>query len=73
VQLIKPNTTLAAKGELSANGSGQFTALNRLANSLNDETNPKPPTVLIETKTRSIVVKDYDTMTLVIKCVANDR
>lgn len=64
---------LPAKGDLSANSAGTFTAIARLASSLNDDSSTKAPSVLIETATGSILVKDYDTMTMTIKCASAER
>ena len=64
---------ISAKGALSANSAGTFTAIARLANSLNDDSSTKAPSVLIETASGSILVKDYDTMTMTIKCASADR
>lgn len=64
---------LAAKGDLSANNAGTFTAIARLAGSLNDDTSTRAPTVLIETNSGSILVKDYDAMTMTVKCASGDK
>jgi hypothetical protein len=63
----------SAKGDLGANSSGTFTALARLANSLNDDTSTKAPSVLIETNSGSILVKAYDAMTMTVKCASSER
>mmetsp|Transcript_8775 Transcript_8775/g.14946 ORF Transcript_8775/g.14946 Transcript_8775/m.14946 type:complete len:89 (-) Transcript_8775:297-563(-) len=56
---------ISAVGELSAQQAGRYASISRTATSLNADT---PATVLIETDESHILVKDYDSMTIVLKC-----
>lgn len=58
---------IVAKGELSGTLAGRLSNISRLASSLTVE-NTAPHAVIIETADRSIVVKDYDSMTIALKC-----
>ena len=58
---------IIAKGELSGDLAGRLSNISRLASSLTVE-NAAPHAVIIETADRSIVVKDYDSMTIALKC-----
>jgi hypothetical protein len=59
----------AAKGELGSNSAGRFTAVSHLAAQLSDGVGSRPPSVIIETKSRTLLIKDYDNMTMVLKSV----
>ena len=57
---------LLAKGELNGVHAGRYADISRSANSLCME--QSPATVLIETAERNIIIKDYDSMTIVMRC-----
>jgi hypothetical protein len=60
-----------AKGELSMNSSGRYTAIARQAAALQalegGGSSGRPATVLIETRTRATLVKAFDSMTVVLR------
>lgn len=55
---------ITSKGELSPAFAGRYSSLARHASSLYPDAGP--PTILIETNERRIIVKDYDSMTVVM-------
>ena len=55
-----------AKGEINGADAGRYSSISRQASSLHSD--QSPPTVLIETTERNIIVKDYDAMTIVLRC-----
>ena len=55
---------ITSKGDLSPAFSGRYASLARHASSLYPD--QSPPTILIETNERRIIVKDYDSMTVVM-------
>jgi hypothetical protein len=57
---------LAARGELNPQLAGRVTSISHLASTLGPE--HSSPTVIIETTDRKIVVKDYDSMTIALRC-----
>lgn len=61
---------ISAVGLLNPKNTGRFCAISRVASSLSPEC--PPPTILIETRDMDILVKDYDGMTIVLKCTPND-
>ena len=65
---INLNYSIAA-GELDAKNAGRYCSISRLAGSL--DSNSPPPVVLIETRDRHILVKEYDGNTIVLKCAPN--
>ena len=56
----------SAKGELNGALAGRYAAVLRLASSLCVD--QPPPTVMIETQQHSFILRDYDTLTVVMKC-----
>ena len=60
-----------AKGELEGNKAGWFTSVARKAKALAPDANDIP-TVVIETNDRNILIKEYDSMTIVLKSVKAD-
>mmetsp|Transcript_1930 Transcript_1930/g.3064 ORF Transcript_1930/g.3064 Transcript_1930/m.3064 type:complete len:90 (-) Transcript_1930:172-441(-) len=61
---------ISAVGELEPKHSGRYSSISRTAGSLNQDC--PPPVVLIETRDRHILVKDYDSNTIVLKCVPTE-
>jgi len=57
---------IAAKGELQGAPAGRYCAIARQASSMCPD--QAPPTVLIETASRNVVVRDYDNMVVVLRC-----
>ena len=55
-----------AKGELSLGNSGRYTAISREAASIHPHL--PHPIVTIETVDRRIIIKDYSSQTVVIRC-----
>jgi Ragulator complex protein LAMTOR5 len=55
-----------AKGEVVGSQAGRYTAISRTAASIHPDMSP--PTILIETADRNILIKNYDSMTIVMKC-----
>lgn len=53
-------------GELKGAPAGRYCAISRAASSLCPE--QAAPTTIIETQTRNVVVRDYDAMTVVMRC-----
>ena len=60
------SSIFAAKGEINGIDAGRYSSISRQASSLHSD--QSPPTVLIETNDRKIIVKDYDAMTIVLRC-----
>ena len=58
--------TIAEKGELAGAPAGRYVSLSRLGSSLCPD--QPEPVIMIDTKSRNIAVKDYDSMTIVISC-----
>ena len=56
--------TVAERGELVGAPAGRYVSLSRLGGSLCPD--QPAPMIVIDTKTRNIAVKDYDSMTIVI-------
>lgn len=56
---------ISAKGELKGASAGRYTAISRAAAALCPE---QQATVVIETANRNVVVRDYDGMTVVMRC-----
>eukprot|EP01038_Epipyxis_sp_PR26KG_P009673 gene9673-13023_t len=61
---------ISAKGELEGASAGRFTAIFRNASLLNQE--QTLPTVVIETEKRSVLIKEYDSMTVVLRCSSDN-
>mmetsp|Transcript_12629 Transcript_12629/g.12265 ORF Transcript_12629/g.12265 Transcript_12629/m.12265 type:complete len:91 (+) Transcript_12629:179-451(+) len=57
---------ITAKGEIDGSDAGRYSSISRQASSLHPD--QAPPTVLIETNDRNILVKDYDSKTIVLRC-----
>ena len=55
---------ISATGELKGSPAGRFTSISRAASSLCPE---QQATVVIETATGSLVLRDYDGMTVVLR------
>lgn len=60
------SSKIPAKGEINGADAGRYSSISRQASSLHSD--QSPPTVLIETTDRNIIVKDYDAMTIVLRC-----
>jgi hypothetical protein len=60
-----------AKGDLNGKQAGKFSSIAKEAAGLSPE--EQPPTVLIETLNRNLMVKDYDSMTIVISCSRSEE
>jgi hypothetical protein len=56
---------ISSAGELKGSPAGRFTAISRAAASLCPE---QQATVVIETESAQIIVRDYDSMTVAIRC-----
>lgn len=63
-----------AKGELDESKAGWYTSLARRAKNLGAQydSNNIAPTIVIETQDRNILMKEYDSMTIVVKSTRND-
>ena len=57
---------ISSKGELDGALAGRYTSMLRHASSL--AVDQPPPTVVIETQMHSIILRDYDTLTVAMKC-----
>lgn len=59
---------IAAKGDVSEDKAGRFTAIAKAANELSQVTSSdqQAATVLIETEDRDILIKEYDSLTIVL-------
>ena len=58
---------ISAKGDLTADKAGRFTAIAKTANELSLlSSDQQLPSVLIETEERDILVKEYDSVTIVL-------
>jgi hypothetical protein len=57
---------MTAVGEVDPKTAGRYSSISRAAGSLHPEC--PPPIVLIETRDRHILVKEYDANTIVLKC-----
>jgi len=57
---------IVSKGELDSSLSGHFSSITKKSASL--DADHTTPTVLIETQERNILVKEYDSLTVVLKC-----
>jgi hypothetical protein len=57
---------IQAKGELQGSLAGRYASVLRLASSLSID--QPPPTVMLETQQHSFILRDYDTLTVVMKC-----
>jgi len=57
---------ILAKGELQGSLAGRYASVLRLASSLSVD--QPPPTVMLETQQHSFILRDYDTLTVVMKC-----
>jgi len=55
---------ISAKGELKGSPAGRYTAISRAAASLCPD---QQATVVIETASSSLVIKDYDSMTVAVR------
>lgn len=64
-------TIILVRGDMDGRLAGRFSAMSREAASLSPE--QQPPVILIETRDRHIVVKDYDNITLAMSCVRTDE
>lgn len=69
--MILTYTHIIAKGNLEGRLAGKFSAISKEAAGLSPE--EQPPTVLIETLNHNVMVKDYDSMTIVISCLRNEE
>ena len=56
---------IAAKGELGSELSGRFCSISKTAGTLDSD--QAAPSVLIETGDRNILVKEYDSLTVVLR------
>ena len=59
-----------AVGDINQNGVGRYCSISKLASSLIPDC--PPPTVLIETRDSNLLVKDYDGVTVVLKCAPTE-
>lgn len=62
---------VVAKGEIDGKLAGRYASISRNASLINPEV--AAPTVLIESASRNIVVKNYDSMTVVMSCLRADE
>ena len=62
--------SIASKGELHSSLSGRFSSISRAAAAL--EAEHTAPIVLIETEERNILVKEYDSLTVALRCTRNN-
>ena len=60
----------SANGELKGNLAGRFASIAHQAALIHAD--QPPPTVLIETRDRKVLVKDYDSMTIALRCLKQD-
>jgi benzoyl-CoA reductase/2-hydroxyglutaryl-CoA dehydratase subunit BcrC/BadD/HgdB len=58
---------IRAKGDISGSHAGKYTSIIRNASSLSADSSA-PATVSIETASHRTIVKDYESMTIVLKC-----
>ncbi len=69
-------TIFIAKGELDESKAGWYSAVSRrakmLGNNDNQADHSNPPTIVIETIDRNILIKEYDSMTIVLKSTKSD-
>ncbi len=58
---------IASKGEMDPKLAGRFSSMVKNAALINPDV--ADPTILIETASRNIVVKNYDSMTVTMSCL----
>ena len=65
-----PSSSFPATGELTGSKAGRFASIAHQAASIHPD--QAPPTVVIETRNRKVLVKDYDSMTIALRCTKQD-
>jgi hypothetical protein len=59
-----------ANGEIKGTLAGRFASISHQASLIHPD--QPPPTILIETRDRKVLVKDYDSMTIALRCLKQD-
>ena len=63
---------ISAKGELDCSLAGTFVSMSRHVSSIESDASAAP-TILIETNNRNILVKEYDSLTVVLRSSREEK